>query len=246
MEVSLEKGIRKFVFNRPQKRNAITLETYETLTQILNKDANNDNVIVTIITARENFFSSGNDFKCSLMNPEVDHTDIVKNMLDTLIKYPKILVAVVNGPAIGIAATLITLCDIIYCSDRATFEIPFIRLGLSMEGCSSYIYSHVLGKSKAAEMLFFNHILTAKEAYRLGFVADIIPHEKLVEFIESLYRFGSLPLKSVVRNKELFTRWSRHALLKCNEEETEVLKESLESEEFLHTVTSMLQKKSKL
>ncbi|XP_045462827.1 enoyl-CoA delta isomerase 2 [Harmonia axyridis] len=246
MEISLENKVRKLVLNRPSKKNAITIEMYENITNILNADATNNDVVVTIITAEGDYFSSGTDFFSSLLQPEVDSLQKVKEMVDAFINYPKILIAVVNGPAVGIAATFISLCDIIYCSDRATFEIPFVRLGFTMEGCSSILYPQLLGRSKASEMLFLNHILKAEEAYKLRFVAKVVPHENLQEFIKTLYKYGALPLETVIRNKKLMMRWLKTTLLKCNEVEKDVLTECFESDDFGSAISSFMLNKSKL
>lgn len=246
MDISIENRVRKIVLNRPSKKNAITIEMYENITNILNEDATNNEVIATIITAKGDYFSSGNDFFSAMEQAEIDSLQKVKEMIDAFINYPKLLIAVINGPAVGIAATSIALCDIIYCSDRATFEIPFIRLGFSMEGCSSILFPKLLGMNKTSEMLFLNHILTAEEAYEAGFVAKIVPHQNLDEFVNSLDKLGSLPLETIIRNKKLMRRWSKDLLLKCNEVEKEVLEESIQSEDFMNSLSSFITNKSKL
>lgn len=242
--LSLTKGVRKIVFNRPEKKNAFNPDIYRGLAEVLNTDAKNDNVVATVITGAGEYYSSGNDLKSAML--EGGTTDLAKNLIQAFIDYPKILIAVVNGPAIGIGATSAALCDVVYASEKAWFDTPFVRLGLCAEAGSSYTFPSILGRSKASELLLLNKRLSAQEAYHFGFVSQVIPHKDLNNFIGSLDQYGSLPVNIVKINKELVMRDLRETLTKRNETEMESLKVCLESEEFAQATLSFMQRKSKL
>lgn len=157
-----------------------------------------------------------------------------------------LVTAVVNGPAIGIAATTAALCDVVYASDTAYFDTPFVRLGLNAEGASSYTFPRLLGLSKASEALLLSKKISAQEAYHFGFVSEVIPRQKIDSFIESLYQYGSLPVNVVKINKKLLMSPLRKTLTECNEREVESLKICVESEEFAQAALAFMSKKSKL
>lgn len=241
-------GVRTITFNRPEKKNALSPSMYQTITRVLTEDATNDKIVVTIITGSGSYFTSGNDLK-GLMSEKIsvsDSLNVVKTMINAFINYPKLLIAVVNGPAIGIGATMTALCDIVYASNKAVFDTPFVNLGLCAEAASSFTFPHVLGKSKAAEVLLLNHKLSAQEAFQFGLISDIIPHSLISKFISGLYKYGKLPVKSLKRNKRLIMANYKPILCECNDREFEQLSQCMESEEFANAVTTFLNKKSKL
>ncbi|KAG5878618.1 hypothetical protein JTB14_019521 [Gonioctena quinquepunctata] len=243
---SYRDGVKTIKFNRPDKKNAITQIMYRKLGNILNEDAKDDKIVITIITGVGDYFSSGNDLKSSLESDTETGLKTVKDMVDAFINYPKLLIAVVNGRAIGIGATLPVLCDIVYATENALFDTPFVRMGLCLEGCSSYTFPYILGRSKAAEVLYLNHKLSAQEAYQFGLVSKVIPNSQLDSFIDDLHKHGTLPVKSLVRNKALLMdNWRTH-LKHSNAREFDQLKECVESDDFTNTIMEFMNRKSKL
>jgi enoyl-CoA hydratase/carnithine racemase len=95
-------------------------------------------------------------------------------MVDALIDFPKPLLALVNGPAIGIGTTMLGLCDYVVASDSATFNTPFTFIGLTPEGCSSHLLPKIIGTSNATAMLLFNRKFSAHQVpYWLGLKAGL-------------------------------------------------------------------------
>lgn len=243
----LNKGVRIIRINRPHRKNAISEEVYKEITKILNTDAVDDNIVVTILTGVGEYYSSGNDISSALSATDSEESfNHVHDFVEAFINYPKILIAVVNGPAIGIAVTTLFLCDIVYASEKATFETPFLRLGLCAEGCSTYTFPLNLGRSAASDMIFLNKKMTAQEAYNRGLISKIVPHDKLQELILSLQKYGSLPVNSVKTNKRLLNENFKHILYESNRREIAALKECINSEEFSNAVASFVSRKSKL
>ncbi|CAG9857795.1 unnamed protein product [Phyllotreta striolata] len=245
---SLKNRVRTIKINRPKVKNAFNDQVYKAITKILNEDSDNNQVVVTILTGSGDYFTSGNDLKSSFETAgSQDNFRIVSDMIEALIDYPKLLISVVNGPAIGIGATLLTLCDIVYCSDTATFHTPFLGLGLCAEGASSYNFPFILGRSMASEMIFLGRKLTAREALQAGLVSRIVPQNELPQFIDELHELGNLSLENTRRNKRIIMRHFEEVLKKANKIEMDALRECADSEEFSQKVMNFLLKnKSKL
>ncbi|VEN59135.1 unnamed protein product [Callosobruchus maculatus] len=246
--ITCQKGIRLIKLNRTNKKNAMNPAMYKQITKLLKEDSSDDNIVVTIITASGDYFSSGNDLK-SAMDGTVDVSErlsIVEDMVDAFISYPKPLIAVVNGPAIGIGATMVALCDVVYASDRATFSTPFVHIGLVAEGTSSYSFPFNIGRSKASEMLLLGEKVTAQEAYHFGLVAKIVPDSQLESFIQSLYKYGELPVRIVKANKKLIMQNFKDILYESNKREIQELTKCVLAEDFPEIMMRALPKKSKL
>jgi peroxisomal 3,2-trans-enoyl-CoA isomerase len=170
----------------------------------------------------------------------------VKKYIESFINCPKILIAFVNGPAIGISVSTLGLFDGVYASSSSTFSLPFVRLAQSLEGCSSYVFPSLMGSLHAKEVLLFDRKLTAVEAQQRGLVTKVID-EKIFEqekrkICEEIL---SLPKGSLLTSKALMQRWNIDTLKKVNQEELDVLKKRLVSEEFVEAMMAFMNRKNK-
>lgn len=69
---------------------------------------------------------------------------------------------------------------------RATFNTPFMKIGQSPEGCSSYLFPKIMGQSRANEMLMFDQKITASEAKEAGLITKVVPHVALMDEVGNL------------------------------------------------------------
>uniref|UniRef100_A0A4W6FVF7 Enoyl-CoA delta isomerase 2 n=1 Tax=Lates calcarifer TaxID=8187 RepID=A0A4W6FVF7_LATCA len=241
--VTTEDDITTIKLNRPAKKNAITTEMYNEIIAALEQAAKDDSVI-TVFTGAGDFYCSGND----LTNFQLQGGGGVEEMyVRAYIDFPKPLVAVVNGPAVGISVTVLGLFDLVYASERATFHTPFSQLGQSAEGCSSYTFPKMMGAAKASEMLMFNKKLTAAQACELALVTEVFPDSSFQsEVWTRLKAYAKLPRNSLAFSKQLIRSMEKERLYAVNDAEVECLIGRWMSDECFNAVMSFFQAKAKL
>ncbi|XP_035742995.1 enoyl-CoA delta isomerase 2-like isoform X1 [Vespa mandarinia] len=241
LKVNLENGIQKIILNRPKKKNALSIKMYQEIENILNDSSKNDSIHMVVLTGAGDFFTSGNDINVLYSIENFIH---FKNFIDALITFPKLLVAIVNGPAIGIGTTMLGLFDIVYASEKAYFYTPFTKLGLIAEGCSSYTFPKIMGPSKAGDMLYLGYKMNAKEAKEYHLVGTI--YKDVEEIWIYLRKLNQLSIKSIMAIKYLVQKWNKQTLLEVNKTEVEELKKICESKEVTNKLLNFISNKNKL
>ncbi|XP_004387613.2 enoyl-CoA delta isomerase 2 isoform X1 [Trichechus manatus latirostris] len=251
--VTSENGITKIMLNRPTKKNAITTQMYQEIMLALEAAAKDDSAI-TVLTGNGDYYCSGNDLNNFTDIPPGGVEEKAKNsaillrdFVGCFIDFPKPLIAVVNGPAVGISVTLLGLFDIVYASDRATFHTPFSHLGQSPEGCSSYMFPKIMGSAKAAEMLIFGKKLTAREACAQGLVTEVFPDSTFQKEVWTrLKAYSKLPPNAMRISKQLIRNVEKEKLHAINSEESSVLQGRWLSDECTNAIMNFLSRKAKL
>jgi enoyl-CoA hydratase/carnithine racemase len=114
------------------------------------------------------------------------------------------LVAAIDGLAIGIGATMMLHCDLVYAAPGTIFRLPFIDLGLVPEAASSLLLPRRIGMAKAAEYLLLGEAFDADEALRLGLVNAIVTAHELRRFaIERAGRLAAKPRAAIAATRRL-------------------------------------------
>lgn len=127
VEITNVGSVRILTFNNSKTNNALNKTAYAALTRSLNEAAIDETVTVVALTGAGSYYCSGSDMAAHSVDLEADFEterelilQIVRDTVHAFIRFPKLLVAIVNGPCFGFAATTIPLCDIVYASERVS------------------------------------------------------------------------------------------------------------------------------
>lgn len=132
---------------------------------------------------RDLFEGSGADIRARYRR--VVHR-IVRSLYDLEIP----LVSAVNGPAMGLGCGIAATADIRIASDRASFGVPFLKLGIIPGDGGAWRLPRDVGYARAAEMLFTGRSIDAETAERWGLVNRVVPHDRLMQ--EALITAGQI------------------------------------------------------
>ncbi len=145
--------------------------------------------------------------------------------------FDKPLVAAIEGPAVGVGATLCFHCDLVYAAPSARFSMPFVNLGLVPEAGSSLLAPLRFGAAKAAEFLLLAEPFDAETACRLGLVnALLAPEALLPHALAKAQALAAKPRQALLASRRLM-RGDPAALLRHMDEEIKVFYERLRSSE---------------
>lgn len=168
--------------NPRNKMNAVDGEMHAELRRFFGELKDERTARAVLLTAEGRAFSAGGDFSwISGVTPETfyelrrEGKEIVWNLLD--VELP--VVAAVNGPAIGLGATLALLCDVIFMADTATIADPHVRVGIVAGDGGAVVWSMALGPARAKQYLLTGDALTAHDAERVGLVNFVSPAAEL-------------------------------------------------------------------
>ncbi len=230
-------------FDRPDKMNAMTSAMYLAATQALDDAQRDESIGAVVLRGAGSTFSAGNDIadflEASDKPDEVPAFAFIKALAACEIP----LVAAVEGVAIGVGATMILHCDLVYVSPGAVFRLPFVDLGLVPEAASSLLLPRRVGLAKASELLLLGAPFGAEEAVRLGLANDVIAAGKLKSFAtEQAARIAAKPRAALAATRRLI-RGDRDAILARIDEEARLFALALRSDEARAAFAAFLAKR---
>jgi 2-(1,2-epoxy-1,2-dihydrophenyl)acetyl-CoA isomerase len=207
-------GIGRVILNRPETLNAWTAEFGRELKQVITADAVDPSVRTVLVTGAGRGFSSGADLREGF-DPADDGLPDVRKELDELYhpiiagvrRLEKPVVAAVNGPAVGIGASLAFACDLVLAAESAFFGLAFVNIGLMPDGGSTLFVPAAVGKARAFQMALLGERVPAELALEWGLVNRVLPDDKLLPAANELVeRLAKGPTRSYASSKRALNR----------------------------------------
>ena len=231
-------------FNRPEKKNAITYEMYQTLADQLNKAKDDASIRTVVIGSTSTSFTAGNDINDFANNPIVGEESPVFNFLFAIHNFTKPLIAAVNGRAVGIGTTMMFHCDLAVANPKAIFSMPFVTLGLVPEAGSSFLFPKLVGHAKASEIFLTGRDIDAREALELGIINQVAEDE-LSAALKFAQEIAEQPPTAVQNSKALLKSANHEALNQVMRAEGKLFAIAMQSDEAQEAFMKFLSKRNK-
>lgn len=211
IKTELKDRLLTITLNRPEKRNAINEEILLGLSEIFDTANTDANIHVLLMTGAGEAFCAGSDAaSADDVDKRVSRNNTmppVVTFLRALSKIDKPFIGAVNGPAVGLGATMLLHCDLVYAAEHASLAYPFADLALIPEAASTQLLPAIVGHHRAADIFYFGKALDADTALALGLVNEVFPRDMLmVAATERALRLTEQPLLALRHIKRLLKR----------------------------------------
>lgn len=208
LEVSVKNRVGLLTLNRPDKLNALTRQMGDIGLATLQEWKNDPDVGAVVLTGAGRGFCAGGDVSAMHKGTEIGGvSSTLEDKIDQLRQahglpwllhiYPKVVIAVVNGPTAGAGLGLALSCDLRLASEQARFGTAYARVGYGGDYGTTWQLTNLVGQAKAKELFFLPDMISAQEAHDLGLVNRVFPHDRLMdEAVAIAERIAAGPLVS--------------------------------------------------
>lgn len=244
------------VFNRPDRLNAMTIESWALMDEHL-KELNDNRAIRCLVIAGEGrSFLAGHDV--AEIREHNEHIESGKLTPSQLREWQKHLqnstrliraarfpvIAAVQGYAVGAGCELVFACDLVVAARDAQFGFPEVNIGVTITNGGTYYMPRKIGLAKARELAYTGEFINAEEAYRIGLVNRLVdPGEERVEAEKLARRIASRAPIAVQLHKTMLDAAQDSSLDVALNFETEALVQTAMTRDNLEGTNAFFQKR---
>ena len=246
-------GAGRLTLNRPDSLNAWTPQFGHELKALLEGEAADPSVRAVLVTGAGRGFSSGADLKAGFdPHPDDGRPDVRKELHEVyhpviagMRRLEKPVVAAVNGPAVGIGASLAFACDLILAAESAYFGLAFVNIGLMPDGGSTLFVPAAVGKARAFQMALLGERVPADRALEWGLINYVHPDGSLMDEANALVeKLAAGPTRSYASSKKALNQMLYPNMDAQLDLEADLQHALPRSDDFLEGVSAFVEKRS--
>src|SRR5262245_52835292 len=185
---AVDEQIATITFNRPEHRNPISADMLQEVARAVRLAQEDDDVRVLVVTGAGRAFCSGGDVMSmaevasaggSAVSARQEQVGLIQETQLLLRRFPKVLIAAVNGAAYGAGLDLACAADFRLAADTARFCEVYVRLGLAPGGGGAWLLPRIVGLTHALDLILSGEPIDAQTALSIGLVSRVVPADDL-------------------------------------------------------------------
>jgi enoyl-CoA hydratase/carnithine racemase len=248
--------IATLTLSRPEALNAFTQKMSDQLIDSLDRADADDSVRAVVVTGSGRAFCAGADlslgtsiFTSSAVGEateSIEHRDLGGILVLRILRSLKPVIAAINGPAVGIGASMTLAMDMRLAASTARIGFVFTKRGIGPDGCSSWLLPRLVGISRAQEWMLTGRLFSAHEGFEAGLIRAVVEPANLVDSARSIaleIATDTSPTAVAVTRRLLWEMLETPSPLTAHQAESRLLSRLGQSKDAVEGVQSFLEKR---